>query len=333
MSPDDIRRLALALPEVVEPRSSRAAVVSRRRADPRDSVGSDAPQRDARRARRPYRGPEPPGGVCGVLVGQAAPCRAGGPRGRRRGAGARAVDRRVGAQGAEAAERREAVTRHGGAPWRGAGWGRSGDALGRRRSLATPARPAASPSLAGHPRRGARPRACSPADRQTQHVAPVQPRVRHVHSPDALTLEQPRVQLVRAHPAEAHDRERRGATAPSRAPTRTQPSNSRPAHVLRMCAAGPLDRTAQHRPELERPEAAAERGSVVHQRRRSSASGAQVLGDQAEGSTEPPGRAREQRRAVDRREHPLVRVDDERVGALAARERPAGSSQTLAVPA
>ena len=78
----------------------------------------------------------------------------------------------------------------------------------------------------------------------------------------------------------------------------------------------------EDRPQLERPEASAERravlGDVVHL-----VAGAQVLGDEAERRAQGLGAAGPEQRAIHRREQPLVRVDDERVRALDALLRPA----------
>ena len=79
---------------------------------------------------------------------------------------------------------------------------------------------------------------------------------------------------------------------------------------------------AQHRPELERAEAASERRPVVAQVERVLRRG-EVVGVRRERRAQRLGPARPERRAVDRREQPLVRVDDDRVGAVAAVEAPA----------
>ncbi len=79
---------------------------------------------------------------------------------------------------------------------------------------------------------------------------------------------------------------------------------------------------AEDGPELERPEAAAERRPVlaeaVDRVRRP-----QILGHEAERVAQHVRPAAPDERAVDRHEHPLVCVDDERVGAVDALERPA----------
>ena len=75
---------------------------------------------------------------------------------------------------------------------------------------------------------------------------------------------------------------------------------------------------AQHRPELQRAEAPAERRPVVARGVQRPRRRPQVLGHEAERLAEVVGPARPEQRAVHRHEQPLVRVDDERVGALDA---------------
>src|SRR5207237_8781719 len=74
-------------------------------------------------------------------------------------------------------------------------------------------------------------------------------------------------------------------------------------------------------PQLERAEAAAKLDAVIHKvdyglaLRRD-----EVLMHQREGALEDLGLGREERRAVERREEPFVRVDNERVGVIDAGE-------------
>ena len=111
------------------------------------------------------------------------------------------------------------------------------------------------------------------------------------------------------------------------------PSRARPrTHAAKSCARRTCSRIsarspsravpAQHDPELQRAEAAAERRAVVLQVERGVGRG-EVLGDERERLVERLRAPRPERRAVHRREQPLVRVDDDRVGALAAVEAPA----------
>ena len=76
-------------------------------------------------------------------------------------------------------------------------------------------------------------------------------------------------------------------------------------------------------PELERAEAAAELDAVLVEVVHAAGVGrAQVLGDEAEGVAERLRAAEQEKRRVERREHPLVRVDDDRIRALpAAKQR------------
>ena len=74
---------------------------------------------------------------------------------------------------------------------------------------------------------------------------------------------------------------------------------------------------AQHGPELQRAEAAAERRPVVGEGVRVVV-GAQVLRRERERRPQLVGARRPEERAVHRRHQPLVRVDDERVGELDA---------------
>ena len=296
MSHDDIRRLALALPEVVEQdhhgRPSfrvDGRILATLWDETHLNVMLDEPGiRTAVQSQ--------PGGVCGVLVGQAAPCRAGGPHDRRRGAGARAVDRRLGAQGAEAAERREAVTRHGGAPWRGAGVEAESRRAGSRRSLAT--RPASCLAVA---RSTSQARctsagvvlACPTASRST--YTPRSTAWDRKISPPALTRRQQRARCARrARRGESRRRRSCAArTAPS--PARTPPSarsggQRHAAADVVLQARAPV--AAQHRPQLQGAEAPPERGPVFAQRQGVLGVGsAQVLGGHAEGGPQRLGRA------------------------------------------
>ena len=97
----------------------------------------------------------------------------------------------------------------------------------------------------------------------------------------------------------------------------------RQAHVLADQRAQPLGAVpAQHEPQLQRAEPAAERRPVVLQVDGGVGRG-EVLGHERERLVQNLRPPRPERRAVHRREQPLVRVDDERVGALAAVEAPA----------
>ena len=79
---------------------------------------------------------------------------------------------------------------------------------------------------------------------------------------------------------------------------------------------------AQHEPQLQRAEAAAEADAVVHEvGRRVLLRGPQVLGHEAEGVAHHLGPAGVEHRQVHGHEHPLVRVDDDGVGALPAGEQ------------
>ena len=193
-----------------------------------------------------------------------------------------------------------------------------------------PARPASPPSPAAPPRRAAhRPRSCSPARppaaaRRRRRSTACERKI----SPPALTRRQQlRVALVRPVGAEADDREvARRAQLPAglcRDPAaRTAAASATPRRMCVLQARAPV--AAQHRPQLQGAEAAAERGAVLAQRQRVlGVGGAQVLGDQAEGGAQRLGPRAPQQRAVHRGEHPLVGVDDQRVGPLDPGERPA----------
>ena len=146
-------------------------------------------------------------------------------------------------------------------------------------------------------------------------------------SPPALTRrEQLRVALVGAAQAEAHDREAaRRAQLPLRVlrhPALEPRGQLDAAADVGLEARAPV--AAEHRPQLQRSEAPAERGPVLAQAERVlGIRRAQVLGDQAERRSEVPRPAGPQQRAVHRGEHPLVSVDHERVGVLDPLERPA----------
>ena len=89
--------------------------------------------------------------------------------------------------------------------------------------------------------------------------------------------------------------------------------------------ADPLEaEAAQHPPQLEGAEAAAELNPVIHEIDHLSADrGRQVFGHQREGAFEDLGVAGVERRGVDRGEKPLVGVEDKAVGVLAALQAPA----------
>ena len=80
---------------------------------------------------------------------------------------------------------------------------------------------------------------------------------------------------------------------------------------------------AQLDPQLQRAHAPSELGRVIRvvADRRHAVERPQVLRMEAERRGEPVHPAREQQRCVERREQPLVRIDDDRVGALPALER------------
>src|SRR5204862_6798927 len=83
-----------------------------------------------------------------------------------------------------------------------------------------------------------------------------------------------------------------------------------------------VSEVADYHPELERAEAATELhavvGAVAH---RFLFGRAKVFGDEGEGAAQQREPRAVERREVEGREEPLVRVRDERVGALAALER------------
>ena len=126
--------------------------------------------------------------------------------------------------------------------------------------------------------------------------------------------------------AEAHERERarRASSQPGSASTSSanSPASRTCSRIIRCSPERPWQRRTAHsfserkrRPSTGPYSRQAQRVLLVGR--------AQELGDEAEGGAEVLGPARPQQRAVHRREHPLVGVDDERVGALDARERPA----------
>ena len=80
-------------------------------------------------------------------------------------------------------------------------------------------------------------------------------------------------------------------------------------------AVGPVG--AQHHPQLERPEPPPQRDAVVHQVDRILVVGAQVLRDDREGRPQVVGARRVEDAAVHRRQEPLVRVHEQRIGPLA----------------
>ena len=84
-------------------------------------------------------------------------------------------------------------------------------------------------------------------------------------------------------------------------------------------------------PQLERPHPAAEGRSVVHEVGGvvlRPVGGGEVFGHEREGIAQDVGSPRPQDAAVDRCEEPLVRVDDDRVGALRAGDRPVTALRT-----
>ena len=116
-----------------------------------------------------------------------------------------------------------------------------------------------------------------------------------------------------------------GASRSQSGSASTQPANAgRELQVAADPPAQPLQpEPAEQHPQLERPEPAAElrRVLVVVAHRRRAIERPQVLGHEAERGAQrrhPPG---QQERRVERREQPLVGVDDDRIGALPARER------------
>src|SRR5579871_1345772 len=87
-----------------------------------------------------------------------------------------------------------------------------------------------------------------------------------------------------------------------------------------------LPEIAQDHPELERAETATERSAIVHQVHDllvATLSVAQVFGDQTEGGLDDLRPASVEDAAIDRGEEPFMRVDDQRIGALAAVQCPA----------
>ena len=133
-------------------------------------------------------------------------------------------------------------------------------------------------------------------------------------------LEQRLAARVLALGPEAHDRVgTRRAELPAGLVAHPALEQLREPHVLadRRLQPGPPE-AADHGPQLERAEAAAERRAVLVEIRDALGRGAQVLGRERERRAQVIGPRREDARAVDRREQPLVRVDDERVGALEA---------------
>src|ERR1700680_1749296 len=84
--------------------------------------------------------------------------------------------------------------------------------------------------------------------------------------------------------------------------------------------AGTVDsKRAKHEPQLETPEPAPERGSIVHKvPNRFALTCGQVSRREAERALEEIFAPAVENAAVDRREQPLMRIDDERVGAVTA---------------
>ena len=116
----------------------------------------------------------------------------------------------------------------------------------------------------------------------------------------------------------------RGAQSSQPGSSRTQPSNSlREANGVADRVLEPVPTVAaEHRPELERAERAAQSRAVLAEAR-DVVRRAEVLGDEAEGVSQHVRATRPQRGAALRGEEPLVRVDDDRVDPLDVLERPA----------
>ena len=163
-------------------------------------------------------------------------------------------------------------------------------------------------------------------DRQPQDVAAVELRVRDEDLAARVDpLEDRLVLLVRAFAAEADERElSRRAKLPAGLvahPALEQLGEPDRLPDPRLEPFAPV--AAQHGPELERAEAPPEGRPVLAEVERALVGRAQELGDERERFAELGGTARPEQRAVHRREHPLVGVDDERVGTLDALEGPA----------
>ena len=202
-----------------------------------------------------------------------------------------------------------------------------------------PAEMAATPTPAvGAPRLGGRrPPSSGGADGQAQDVPAVQGRVREVGLAGRVdTLEDGLVLVVGALSPEADEREgHRRHDLPARRLLHPRCERARQALVLADHRLQPLAAVAaDHRPELERTES----GGRAPGRSRSGSSTPSSLvrrysGAMLNASRRTSGCAGVEERAVDRREEPLVRVDDDRVG---LRSTPASaqrfSAQTTAEP-
>ena len=124
--------------------------------------------------------------------------------------------------------------------------------------------------------------------------------------------------MAEADDAEGH---RRQTLPPGR---RVDPPRKRPRQVhvrLEALADARGPEVAQHHPQLQRAEATPELDAGVHQvLHRRGLGGLQVLGDQRERLPQQVHAPAVEDRTVKRREEPLVRVDDQRVGPLRAAE-------------
>ena len=79
---------------------------------------------------------------------------------------------------------------------------------------------------------------------------------------------------------------------------------------------------AQHEPELERAETAAERNAVIHQVQ-AAVGGSQDFRHKGKGLPQSSRAAAVENAAIDRHHQPFVRIEYERIGAIAAIENPA----------
>src|SRR5581483_3978702 len=157
-------------------------------------------------------------------------------------------------------------------------------------------------------------------DCKPEREAALEPRVREKDLTAAIRpLEDLLVLLVRPVAPEDHEREpERCHQLPLGAllhPAGEEPGEPDVLAVDRTQAFGAV--AAEDGPELERPEAPAESRPVLGERIRVLRR-AQVLRDERERLPKLLRPRRPEKRAVDRDEQPLVRVDDERVGVLDA---------------
>ena len=168
-------------------------------------------------------------------------------------------------------------------------------------------------------------------DGEPQGEAAVEPGVRQEHLAGGVHgVEQPRVQVVEVAGglgrvrAEAHHRERGGGEALEAAvgvdPVREEPGEP---HVLGEAAADAVGaEVAQHHPQLQGAEPAPELHPGVHEvAHRPRLAALQVVGGQGEGLLQPVHAAAVEGAQVEGDEQPLVGVDDQRVGAVAPRQR------------